>query len=192
MDYFYAKVLDEFFIPMIWNNLNLLRLLCLLLIPTALFLITFIIKNEDKFFTNKKQENFDKELFKNSNTIMNEVELNDFLEEIVHLRYSRKLADKIDDFIKYFKQISNQYFNKEIKNTFDIFYTTLENLMSNVYVKSIPHPTLYKNNVFRLFTDSEELNDKKYAISQEFSTMCNEVEKLYANYRNKIKEKFCI
>lgn len=150
-------------------------------------LLEFLNKIMDVFSNNKKDKNTaDKKLFEESNKILGENDLMEFFEEIVSLRYSSPLSDKVDDFLKYFEIVSNTYFNKKISNNFYIFINSLKQLYSEVCLKSKPHPTLYKRGVLILFTEFEE--EIKHRISEDFNTLCNEVEDKYTIYRKLVKE----
>lgn len=159
-----------------------------------------IISNILMFFGNIFKNNFldghnqkilfDKELYKKSNEIFNEDNLNEFIQQVCGLRYSGSLTDKVEDYLQYFKKTSNKYFDNEVFSEFDKFYKSLDMLYMEVLQKSMPHTTLYKNNIFRLFTDFQE--DNKSEISLFFQKICKEVEVTFINYRTKIREKFIV
>ena len=111
-----------------WNSLVFWRTLSLIVISLIIIIIIYRNKLIGLFKKDEKQ-NHDKEIFHKANQLMNELDITDFIHNLqAGDSYIKSEIIKINSFIDYFYQESNQFLKKSLKESSEKIIIALENL----------------------------------------------------------------
>lgn len=183
----WADTFYSLYIENIWNNAFVWRSISMFSILLLIF-----YKKKIRFFHSKEEKmEKDRSVFVNSDLVMTEDFLKEFLIELsINETFHKVRYKKIKDFYDYFKQEGNNYLNKEIKEH-------VQNICSNLFIllnfldehfSEVHIPELY-----RLYPDLKHDPDFNYADFQEkLYKLCQNAEISYSNYRLVIKAKLSV
>ena len=155
-------------------------------------LLLIFYKKKIRFFHNKEEKiERDKSIFINSDLIMTEDFLKEFLIELsINESFQKSRYKKVKDFCFYFKQEENKYLNSELNDSVQKFYINLSELLEflDKHFSEIHVPEVY-----RLYPDLKYDPQFNYmGFQEQLHKLCSETEILYSNYRLMIKTKLFI
>jgi len=181
-DTFYSLYIDN-----IWNNVFIWRYLSMFSILLLIF-----YKKKIRFFHSKEEKiERDRSVFINSDLVMTENFLKEFLIELsINETFHKSRYKKIKDFYNYFKQEENNYLNKEIKEHVQNICSNLIILLNflDEHFSEVHIPELYK-----LYPDLKHDPDFNYTdFQKKLYKLCQDAEISYSNYRLIIKTKLSI
>lgn len=176
----------------IWNNLQALQTLVLILLLITLFLLdVYLKKNQTKKDKSILKNEKDKSLFIEINTILDEDNLIEYINNLYNGSISSFKFEKLEDFqyqlmdntTKSDIKVSKRYFDKEIQKSFQEFF--------NIFVELISHHCWCRENI-SISVYPEWKNDNYDG----YLKMLNEIRLLresslnqYKKYRELIKNK---
>ena len=183
----WAKTFYAIYIKNIWNNVDVWRYITMF---SVLLLIFY--KKKIRFFQSKEEKiQLDRNVFINSDMLMTEEFLKEFLIELsINESYNKSRYEKVSDFYVYFKQENNKYLDSVINNSVQKFIVSLEDLLKFVdeHFSEIHLPGVY-----RLYPDLKHDPDFNYLDFQErLFKLCRQTEILYCSYRLNIRTKLSI
>lgn len=181
-DTFYSLYIDN-----IWNNVFIWRYISMFSILLLIF-----YKKKIRFFHSKEEKiERDRSVFINSDLVMTENFLKEFLIELsINETFHKSRYKKIKDFYNYFKQEENNYLNKEIKEHVQNICSNLIILLNflDEHFSEVHIPELYK-----LYPDLKHDPDFNYTdFQKKLYKLCQDAEISYSNYRLIIKTKLSI
>ena len=181
-DTFYSLYIEN-----IWDNVAVWRHISMFSILLLIF-----YKKKIRFFHSKEEKiEKDRSVFINSDLIMTENFLKEFLIELsINETFHKSRSAKIKDFCNYFEQEENKYLNTVLKEPAQNFCVNLTVLLKflDEHFFEIHIPDAY-----RLYPDLKHDPDFNYAGFQEqLYKLCKDTEILYSNYRLAIKAKLSI
>ena len=181
-DTFYSLYIDN-----IWDNVDVWRYISMFSILLLIF-----YKKKIRFFHSKEEKiERDRSVFINSDLIMTENFLKEFLIELsINETFHKSRSEKIKDFCNYFKQEENKYLNNVLKEPVQNFCINLVTLLKflDEHFFEIHIPEAY-----RLYPDLKHDPDFNYAgFQDQLYKLCKEAEISYSNYRLAVKAKLSI
>ena len=183
----WIKTFYSVYIENIWNNVDVWRFISMFSILLLIF-----YKKKIRLFTSKEEKiEHDKNVFINSDLLMTESFLKEFLIELsINESYNMSKYEKITSFLNYFEQIENQYINSSLNESVESFCTALKELQEflNKHFSKIHIPEVY-----RLYPDLKHDPSFNYLdFQEELNKLCRQVENFYSKYRVCIKTKLSI
>lgn len=184
---FWTSTFYSLYIEDIWNNAAVWRYISMF----SLLLLIFYKKKIRFFHTKEEKIEKDRNIFVNSDLIMTETFLKEFLIELsINETYHKSRFEKIMDFYNYFEQTENKYLNNIIKEPLENFCNNISDLKKflDEHFFEIHIPGAY-----RLYPDLKHDPDFNYAGFQEqLYKLCKNSEILYSNYRLAVKAKLSV
>lgn len=182
MDTFYSLYIDN-----IWNNVDVWRYISMFSILLLIF-----YKKKIRFFLSKEEKiERDRSVFVNSDLVMTENFLKEFLIELsINETYHKSRYEKIKEYCNYFEQEENIYLNNVIKEPIQDFCNNLVTLFKflDEHFFEIHIPEAY-----RLYPDLKHDPDFNYVDFQDqLYKLCKDTEISYSNYRLIVKTKLSI
>lgn len=184
----YQLWIDTFYnmyIENIWNNVNVWRFI-------SMFSILLIIFYKKRIrFCSCINENMEKDrtLFVNSDLVMTESFLKEFIIELsINESFSKPRYEKIKDYIEYIKK--NKYIDSDLKTAQEEVYVGLKALLE--FTENHFAQTNIAD-VLRLCPKARNGNDFNYTKFQsELYDFCNKAELEYSNFRLLVKSKLSL
>lgn len=175
------------YIANIWNNADIWRFISMF----SVLLLIFYKKRIRFFNTREEKIAHDKSIFINSDLIMTEDFLKEFLIELsINESFNKSRYEKIKDFCSYFELPENKLINTSLKDSVQslcIFLDDLLKFLDNNFSES------HAPGVFKLNKDLKNSADFNYSDFQEkLYKLCRQAENLYCDYRLNIKAKLSI
>lgn len=182
VDTFYSLYIDN-----IWDNVYVWRYISMF----AILLLIFY-KKKIRFFRSKEERvESDRSVFINSDLVMTENLLKEFLIELsINETFHKSRYEKVKNFCDYFEQEENKYLNNTIKDSIQNFRINLDTLLKflDEHFSEIHIPEAY-----RLYPDLKHDPYFNYIDFQEqLYKLCKEAEISYSNYRLSVKAKLSI
>ncbi len=179
---FYSMYIDN-----IWNNAEVWRYISMFSL-----LLLILYKKKIRFFHTKQEKiETDRCIFINSDLIMSQDFLKEFLVELsINETFHQPRYEKIKDFYNYFKQEEHKYLNMVIKDPLEDFCKNLSKLQKflDKHFSQIHIPDVY-----RLYPDLKHDPNFNYSdFQQQLYELCKDAEILYSNYRLAVKAKLSI
>ncbi len=111
-----------------WNNLQFWRILAIVIFLLGLSVLTFRHKISE-FLQSEQRQAHDKNIFTQSDSLMNEQQFSEFFDILGTNRYISLQSKQANRFRYFFQAKGNQYLNKKLDNTTKIFVKKLDNLL---------------------------------------------------------------
>ncbi|OGH98085.1 MAG: hypothetical protein A2039_07755 [Candidatus Melainabacteria bacterium GWA2_34_9] len=183
----WADTFYSLYIENIWDNVDVWRYISMFSILLLIF-----YKKKIRFFHSKEEKmERDRSIFINSDLIMTENFLKEFLIELsINETFHKSRSEKIKDFCNYFKHEENKYLNNVLKEPVQNFCINLATLLKflDEHFFEIHIPEAY-----RLYPDLKHDPDFNYVDFQDqLYKLCKEAEISYSNYRLTVKAKLSI
>jgi len=183
----WADTFYSLYIENIWDNVDVWRYISMFSILLLIF-----YKKKIRFFHSKEEKmESDRSVFINSDLLMTENFLKEFLIELsINETFHKSKSEKIKNFCNYFEHEENKYLNNVLKESVQNFCINLSTLLKfleeHFFEVHIPE-------VYRLYPDLKHDPDFDYAKFQEqLYKLCKEAEISYSNYRLIVKAKLSI
>jgi len=183
----WAKTFYSLYIENIWNNVDVWRYITMFSILLLIF-----YKKKIRFFHSKEEKiESDRNVFINSDMLMTEGFLKEFLIELsINESFHKSRYEKVKDFCAYFAQEDNKYTDSLINDSVQSFCIFFDDLLKFIdeHFSEIHLPGVY-----RLYPDLKHDPDFNYLNFQEqLFKLCRQSEILYGTYRLNIKAKLSI
>lgn len=173
------------YVENVWNNADVWRTISMFAI-----LLLILYKKKIRLFTSKEEKlEHDKNIFINSDLIMTENFLKEFLIELsINESYNKSKYQKISDFCNFFENNSyiNSSLNESIKSFCEMLRELQEFLIKHFSEINIPE-------VFRLYPDLKHDPTFNYLeFQEELNKLCCRIENHYIKYRLNIRTNLSI
>ena len=186
----FEKILDSILNDMlitIWDSILFWKIFCFVII--LLLIILFKFKNT--LLLRIKIIDHDKKIFNESDMILNEQEITDFLSKIEYRVINEdKEGFFFLEFLDFFDQVSNQYLNRKIKKSLQLLHQRFDKMhrfIGSHFMDKVGQSSE------RLFFEPDLKNnfprDEYDKYFEEMIDLRNETNKAYKDYRAVIKKK---
>lgn len=183
----WSKTFYSVYVENIWNNVDVWRYISMFSILLLIF-----YKKKIRFFASSEEKiEKDKNIFINSDLIMTENFLKEFLIELsINESFNKSRYEKVKDYLNYFKNGDNTYINVTIKDSSKKLQNFLEELLDFL---DKHFSEIHISDVYRLYPDKKHDPDFNYLSFQEqLYKLCRHAENLYYKYRLNVKSKLSI
>jgi len=184
---FWVNTFNSLYTTNLWNNVEVWRYISIFSILLLIF-----YKKKIRFFNNKEEKiERDRSIFINSDLIMAENFLKEFLVELsINETFHKSKYDKIKDFCKYFEQEENKYLNNVLKSPVQnvcVFLSDLIKFLDQHFSE------IHLHEIYKLYPDlKHDPNFDYVAFQKQLYKLCKDAEILYSNYRLTVKAKLSI
>lgn len=177
-------------LSVIWDSIWIWRILCF----AVIFIIIILLKYKNRLFLQIEMINHDKRIFTESNNILNEQSITDFLSKIEF----RVIEEDTEGYfflryLEFFDQVGNKFLNQKINKSLQDVYFKFNNLSRFIGKHFMDKPGKACGRLF--FEPDIKYNDPNDEYDKYFDEMIllrNEAKKSYDNYRLVIKNKLLI
>jgi len=193
-------LLHSIYFENVWNNASIWRYISIFSILLLIF-----YKKKIRFFDSKEEKiEQDKNIFINSDLIMTENFLKEFLVELsINESYHRSRYEKVKDYLNYFEQKNNLnnpqknyiyiYIDAEINASTQKLLEGLNELLKFVDEHFSETNVSEISDVYRLYPDLKHDPEFNYLEFQKrLYKLCRQAENLYSDYRLHIRAKLSI
>lgn len=192
----------DFIIANLWDNIDFWRISAITLFFLGLF--TYVFRNHIlRALQNEKRQAHDKDIFKNSDQLLNERQLSNLVELLGTNRMLVGQSKKAMAFVYFFQEEGNQYLDDKLKKVCAKFVEKLDELI----VFTAQHFFVYPNN-----QPSDDIDNNQLALYPEIlhgspealgyqnaiecqhrlHSILDEIKNLHQRYRILIKNKLML